>query len=403
MSATLAIDGGKAARSRPDGPRPFALGAQMLGDGALASLNRVVSSHQLERYRGSSVTELEGLIASLLSPAPVHALAVNSGTSALLLAFASLGLRSGDEVLVPTFGFVSYITALLALGAVPRFVPVDRSLGMSPERAAGLVGSKTKAILVVHPYGAPADVQALCDIATSHGLKVVEDVAQALGGSVGGKRLGTFGAVGCLSFHHYKHLALGEGGMLVTGEASLFEQACVMHDSAAVWSMPEIARRVAKVSFPPLNFKMSEIQAALGLEQVSKLDPMIQRLRAVKAELLTAIQSESVCLRPVPLAGTDTATSIVFYVKDPPTARWAGDSLRAEGVNASALICGGQPNRHWAGNWAQSLAHCGVDLVGVDDPFEIDCGVQVSIDWCWSPQDIAETCVAIEKVTLHLG
>jgi dTDP-4-amino-4,6-dideoxygalactose transaminase len=152
-----------------------------------------------------------------------HAVAVGSGTDALRLALAGVGVRAGDEVVTPAFSFVGSATAVLHLGAHPVFADVDpATLTLDPARAAAAITPRTRAIVAVHLYGLPADVPALASLAQRHGLALVEDVAQAFGATLDGRPVGGSGAAGILSFYPTKPLgACGDAGLVVTRDADL--------------------------------------------------------------------------------------------------------------------------------------------------------------------------------------
>ena len=147
-----------------------------------------------------------------------HAVAVNSGTSALHLALLAIGLKPGDEVITVASTFVATVAAIDYVGARPVFVDVDPdTLNMDPRLIEARITERTKAILAVHLYGHPADMDPILEIAHRHGLKVIEDAAQAHGAEYKGRRVGGIGDLGCFSFYPGKNLgACGEGGMVVT-------------------------------------------------------------------------------------------------------------------------------------------------------------------------------------------
>ncbi len=141
-----------------------------------------------------------------------HCLAVNSCTSALVCAYRALGIGAGDEVIVPGYTFFATAATVVACNAIPFIVDVDDTLCLSPEAVERAITKRTKAIVAVHMRGAPAQMDALLDVADRNGLPLIEDVAQAGGGSFHGRRLGNLGDMGCFSFDYYKVHASGEGG-----------------------------------------------------------------------------------------------------------------------------------------------------------------------------------------------
>lgn len=400
---SLAINGGRPARMRPDRERVMRLGALALDAVERDAVSDVLANGILYRYHGAAVSAFERAFAAWLRTPTLRCLAVNSGSSALFLAFAALNLQPSDEVLLPTIGFVSAATAVLAAGGVPRFVPVDTSLGMVPEAAAAMVTTRTRALLAVHPYGAACDVPALRTVASQFGGAIIEDAAQACGAEHSGRPVGTFGDIACFSFQYFKLVTTGEGGMVVTFNEDLFDRISFMHDAAALWTQPERSARITSVPFPPLNFRMGELEGSLGLAQLGKAPTLIGRCRTIMAALRRSVEPfTNVKLRPHSAPEGDTATSLIFYVRGPSVARWVSDALRAEGVGASYLR--GEPgmNRHWAGDWLPILlkSRLTIDtaIPVMTDAYSFEEGVVLPIDPRWSEVDTIETASALEKV-----
>jgi dTDP-4-amino-4,6-dideoxygalactose transaminase len=198
------------ARTRPDTERVMRPGSAQVGEAEGKAVEEVLNDQVFYRYHGSKVTAFEQRFAAGLLDGR-RTLAVNSGSSALQIAFAALDTEPGFEVLVPVLGFVSAATAVIAAGGMPRFVPVDRSLGIDVPAAASYVTNRTRAVLTVHYAGATCDLTAVSGFARAHGLHVVEDAAQACGASFAGRPAGTHGVVSAFSFQHFKLLSTGEG------------------------------------------------------------------------------------------------------------------------------------------------------------------------------------------------
>src|SRR5262245_13592122 len=206
-------------------------------EAAVAAVRAVMRARKLFRFGGpggplqpSRVRELELAFAERL--AVRHTLAVNSGTSALVCGLAALGVGPGDEVIVPAFTWVSTASAVVAVGAVPVIAEVDDSLTLDVADVERRLSAHTRAIIAVHMRGAPARLDALVALARARGLRLVEDVAQAAGGSFRGRRLGTIGDVAAFSFQMSKILTAGEGGLVATGDAAIHRRAAMYHDSA---------------------------------------------------------------------------------------------------------------------------------------------------------------------------
>jgi perosamine synthetase len=222
-----------------------------------------------------------------------HGIAVSNGTVALQLAVACLDLEPGDEIVMPSFTIISSALAAVYSGAVPRLVDIDPATWtMDTEAVRRVIGPRTRAIMPVHIYGHPVDMDPLLDIASEHGLAIVEDAAEAHGaeyhGASGWRRCGSFGTVSCFSFYANKLVTTGEGGMLVTDDDGLAERARLLRNLAFE---PEGRRfRHERLGF---NFRMSALQAALGLSQVARMPEILiakRRLAAAYHEALRDVR-----------------------------------------------------------------------------------------------------------------
>ena len=258
------------------------------------------------------------------------ALAVSSGTAALKVALAALGISPGDEVLVPGFTFVATWEAVLETGAIPVFVEIDQSLNMDPEDLPKKISPRTKAVIPVHMLGAPARIKEIVAFARKHGLSVIEDTAQACGGTLEGKYLGTFGDMGTFSFDSVKTLTTGEGGMVLTGEGTLYRRSDEYHDHGHDHN-PLVGRGLEGRSFSGFNFRMMEIQGAIGLAQLAKLPAMIERQKMHKNRLWKILEGYPlITFRELPDLEGDTATFFSFFLPDQGTAQKMKDALIRE-------------------------------------------------------------------------
>jgi perosamine synthetase len=207
-----------------------------------------------------------------------YGLATSSCTGALHIAFSSLGLGLGDEVIVPDITWIASISPIVQLGAKPVFVDVEeRSWCINPDSIEAAITSSTKAILVVHVYGNLADMDAIMKIASKHNLPVIEDAAEALGSEYKGLKAGSIGDFGVFSFHGTKTLTTGEGGMLVSNNKELFEQASILANHGRDPAVPKLfwCEQVG------LKYKMSNVQAAIGLAQLERVDELVAHKRWV--------------------------------------------------------------------------------------------------------------------------
>ena len=208
-----------------------------------------------------------------------HALTLSNGTAALHLAYWQLGIGAGDEVIVPAQTHVATVHAVEVVGARPVFVDCDRTTGnMAPEAIEEAITPRTRVIGLVHFVGIPCDMPAIMKIAAKHGLKVVEDCALALGTRWDGIHAGLFGDAGTFSFYPVKHITTGDGGMLLTRHADLAQKiskarAFGVDRSFAERSIPG----VYDVLSLGINYRLSDINSAIGREQLRRLDTIVKR------------------------------------------------------------------------------------------------------------------------------
>lgn len=208
-----------------------------------------------------------------------HGIAVSNGSAALVTAVAALGIGPGDEVIMPAFTIISCAAPVVRAGAVPVLVDSDPATwNMAPAQVEARVTRRTRAILVVHTYGLPCDMDPILAVARRHGLAVIEDAAEMHGQDYRGKPCGSFGALSTFSFYPNKHVTTGEGGMVVTDDPALAERCRSLRN---LCFKPEARFVHDELGW---NFRMTNLQAALGLAQLERLDDFMGRKRAMGAE-----------------------------------------------------------------------------------------------------------------------
>lgn len=287
--------------------------------------------------RPSKVAAAEKAFAEFLGVK--HALAVNSGTSALIAALRALGIGMGDEVIVPAYTFFASVAVIGACNAIPVIADVDDTLTLDPKDVERRVTPRTRAIIVVHMRGKPAQMDELMALAARHKLAVIEDVAQAAGGSYKGRMLGSIGAVGCFSFDYYKLLNSGEGGFVVTNDEWLYTRAQSWHDCAACWRPNRYAteRREGEL-FCGENYRMSELQGAVALAQIRKAPKYLAGYRAALGRITSRLQlPPGVKFQRVTDPAGDACTNLVLFMPDVETTRRALTALQAAGVPAGGI------------------------------------------------------------------
>jgi perosamine synthetase len=231
---------------------------------------------------GKRVRELESLLQNYLNVKNV--VLINSGTSALLAALIAADVKIGDEVLLPSFTFVATANSILAAGAKPVFVDVnkyDYTIDVSDLKAK--ITKKTRAIVPVHLYGHPSDMDEIAEVAGTKSISIIEDACQSLGSTYNNRQTGTFGIMGCFSFYASKVLTSGEGGAVVTNDDSIAEKLKMIRNHGMVEGYD--------TRILGLNLRLPEISAAIAKTQMGKLKEMLD-LRRQNAEMLTTLISD---------------------------------------------------------------------------------------------------------------
>lgn len=215
--------------------------------------------------------------------------AVANGTVAIHLALAALGIGPGDEVIVPTLTYIASVNPIAQVGATPVFVDSERSSWqLDPEDIRRKITPRTRAIMVVHLYGHPANMDAIMDIAREFSLLVVEDCAEAFGSRINGQHVGTFGDIATFSFFGNKTVTTGEGGMVVTKDATLYDRAVHFKGQGLA------KHRTYWHDVVGFNYRMTNICAAIGLAQMERADELVQRKIALAAEYDAALTGSSI-------------------------------------------------------------------------------------------------------------
>ena len=224
---------------------------------------------------GPKLPEFEGQFARYIGTE--HAVAVSSGTAALHLAMIALDLHPGDEVITTPFSFISSANVALMVNAVPVFVDIDpETWNINVHAIKRNITDRTRAILPVHVFGQPARMDTLRDIAIDNGLYLIEDACEAVGASFQDMKVGTFGDVGIFAFYPNKQMTTGEGGMLVTNQQTLADMFRSLRNQGRDPGLPWLAHQ--RLGY---NYRLSDINCALGISQLSRIDSIIARRKQV--------------------------------------------------------------------------------------------------------------------------
>ncbi|WP_041633706.1 DegT/DnrJ/EryC1/StrS family aminotransferase [Magnetospirillum gryphiswaldense] len=279
-------------------------------DEVTENLRAVIESGQLTC--GRMVAEFESLVARTVGVK--HAVATTSATTALHLALAAKGIGAGDEVLVSDFSFPASANAIIQTGAVPVFVDCrPGGFDLDVDDAVGKVTARTKAIMPVHPFGMPADVKAIAAMADRHGLFVVEDAACAIGAERDEIRCGGGPGVGCFSFHPRKLITTGEGGMVTTNDDALAARLRLLRSHGGQ-AGPKVGLEFVENGY---NYRLSEIQAVLGIAQMKRLDAILADRRRTAALYRQGLAGwADVALPQFDVVGSGTFQSFVVMLGD---------------------------------------------------------------------------------------
>jgi 8-amino-3,8-dideoxy-alpha-D-manno-octulosonate transaminase len=349
----LAIDGGTPVRTSP---LPWELpGAHWIGEEERALVLSVVEARSPFRYYGPDpqhcVDRLEAQWRERFGHP--HALAVNCGTAALHIVLAAMAVGPGDEVLVPGYLWVSCLGAVVRLGAIPRLVDIDDTFCMDPADLTAKINDRSKAVLCVNMSGAPGRVAEIAAIASEHGLYLLEDCAQAIGASQNGRPAGSFGDAAIFSFQLNKNMTSGEGGMIVCKDEDLFKRCFAIHDLGYARSAAgRLDTSDPRFQLWGVGARMSELQGAMALAQLDKLDRITGAMRRAKwciREALTDIPGLGF-RRIVDPAG-DSGPFLITIYRDGETCRRFTAALCAEGIRGpdGSLAC--IPMSDWGLHW----------------------------------------------------
>jgi len=256
-------------------------GAYWFGKEEIEAALEVLQSGYLFRYGSETdprflhkVSDLEKEFAAYCKTK--YALATSSGTAGLMASVIALGLKPGDEIIVPAYTFVASYSSVIFPGIVPVLAEINDSLTLDPIDIEHRITPRTKAIMPVHMLGNPCDMDPIMAIARKNNLLVLEDCCQAAGASYKGKKVGTIGNIGVFSLNIFKTINSGDGGLVVTNDKMLYETAFAVHDQGH--KPLRFGVEVGARSILGLNFRMNEITAAVGLAQLKKIDRIVATL-----------------------------------------------------------------------------------------------------------------------------
>ena len=266
-----------------------------------------------------------------------YALAVSSGTAALRVALSTLNLKKNDEVITQSFTFVATVEAIVEARAIPVCTEVDDTLNMDPEDLVKKISKKTKAVIVVHMLGVPAKMDEIKKICRKYKLALIEDTAWGCGAKFKNKFLGTWGDIGAFSFDFAKTLTTGEGGMLLFKSKTQFELAKAWHDHGHE-NNPKYPRWEDTRKSSGFNFRMTEMQGAVGIAQLKKLNFILKKQRENHDKIWNKIKYiPGVSKRTYPVGSQISADALIILVKNSFLAKKCRKELLKIGVSTKIL------------------------------------------------------------------
>ncbi len=306
-------------------------GSYIIGEEEKKALLEVVETGYLFRYGDrkdpqflAKVWQLEREVAAYFDIP--HTVACNSGTTALWIALSALGVGPGDEVIVPGYTFIASITSIIFARAVPVLTEIDETLTLDPEDVRRKITPRTKAIMLVHMLGNPGHIDEIRVIARQNNIFLIEDCAQAFAARYKGKYVGSFGDMGTFSFNFYKTITAGDGGLVATADKNLYERAFAIHDQGHLPLRQGVEQGARTVM--GLDFRMTELAAAVLLAQLKKVEGIRSELKRRKNRFKEGIQDVAgLEYRTLLDPDGELGTLLTLFLPDEKSARKVGDAL----------------------------------------------------------------------------
>ncbi|MEE3338777.1 MAG: DegT/DnrJ/EryC1/StrS family aminotransferase [Candidatus Latescibacterota bacterium] len=363
-----------------------------IGEAEVRRIRKLIESGRIFRYgQGGECDRFEQDWAAHVGVR--YARMARNGTSAIYTALVGLGVGPGDQVIVPAYTYMATALAVLAAGAIPVIADVDDSLTLSPADVERRITVHTKAIIPVHMVGLPCDMMRLMRIARKHKLFVVEDACQAVGGGFRGKMLGAIGDAGAYSFNFFKNITCGEGGAFVTNRRAVYDRGSVAVDCCSFYWNPDQERE--ELQFAGHNFRASEFEGAILNAQLSRLEPMMKKMRRQKQRLTSA--GEKAGLRSIVNHSIDheCGTHAGFLFDTEKQARAFAGSLAQQKVSCFLPMDTG---RHVYTRWEPIMRKQGAHHVALD-PFKIPANRKAKIRYtqkmCAASLDVLSRAVLV--------
>lgn len=399
-----AAAGGKPAKTKPFRKQP------RYGEEELEQLKQVIAQGTLFYAHGKKVFELEKAFAAKHG-AP-HAVACTSGTAAIHTALMAVGVSPGDEVITAPITDAGTILPILWQGAIPVFADLDgATYNLDPAGVKQRITPKTRAIVAVHLAGNACDLYALREIADARKIFLIEDCAQAHGCTYHGNSIGTIGQIGCFSYNEFKHISCGDGGISITDDETLARKMRLSTDKGYNRA-PGVAQR--NTNFLANNYRMTELQGAVAIAQLNKLDSIVQRRRKWCAALTERLKGLQGIALPKVTEGCDPTWWFYMVRVVPSVLKATADqfvaAMKAEGVPLGAHYIGRPVYEYPLFREHTAFDHGEHPFKARDYAKErcteaeaiLDTCVMLSINESYDEQDLEETATAFHKVANYL-
>ncbi len=344
-----------------------------IGQEEIAELTKVIETKSMFKINNGlkESQQVETKLKSIMGCE--YSIFMTSGQAALTSALVALGIGPGDEVIVPAYTYIATAMAVVAAGAMPVIAESDDTLTLCPIDTEKKITKHTKAIIPVHIQGFPCNMDAIMALAKKYNLYVIEDACQADGGSFNGKRLGTIGDAGGLSFNFYKIVSSGEGGALLTNRKEVFERALIYQDSSAVAFFGDQMAGFETEGFCGSEYRSNELCAAVMNVQLDRLEGILKDLRSAKKYMMDAT-SDLAEFIPSNDAEGDCGTTVAFKFDSEEKAR---KFATAEGIYGTLPIDTG---KHVYKHWTPIMEKRGA-FNPLMDPFKMEANKDIVPDY----------------------
>ena len=358
-----------------------------IGKEELEAVREVIESGEIFRYgEGSQCTRFEKRFAEKVGAK--HCTQTASGTNSITAALIGVGVGPGDEVVVPACTYMATPIGVLAAGAIPIVADINDTITLDPKALEHIIGPQTRAVIPVHMWGLPAEMDSILEIAKKHDLFVVEDACQGVGGAYRGKMLGSMGDAGAFSFNYYKNMTCGEGGAVVTNSDEVADRVgCVIDPCRFYWD----GRENTFAGFVYNGARASEFEGAILYAQMDRIETMIETMRKQKRHILEETLGADLRAAPANSLDWECATHILYQFDNAKEA-----DLFAELVGGTVTI---KTGRHVYTEWDAILDHRGGPYPALN-PYAMEenrkCRMDYAVDMCDASLDILSRTVFVQ-------